>query len=59
MTRYRLAANSTPRDLADGRVLGPGEEADLDEEAQRHSHNRALIDAGLLLESPEEEVKRG
>jgi hypothetical protein len=56
--KYKLVGDH-PEDLADGRVLGPGEEADLDKEAVGDPHNQRLIEEGLLIESEEEKPKSG
>lgn len=47
-TQYRFVGTH-PQDLSDGRVLGPLDLVDLTEDEQRDPHNRALLDAGLLV----------
>lgn len=42
-----------PQDLADGRMLAPGELADLDDEALQDPHNAALVEEGKLIEADE------
>jgi hypothetical protein len=58
--KYKMVGDH-PEDLADGRVLGPGEEADLDKDAVGDPHNQRLIEEGLLIEaeSGEEKSKSG
>lgn len=52
--KYTLISDHA-EDLADGRVLGPGEEADLDEEAIKDPHNKRLIEEGKLISGDDEE----
>lgn len=40
------AAATHPIDLADGRMLAPGQSADID---PAEPHHRILVDAGLLI----------
>lgn len=40
-----------PQDLADGKVLAPGEVADLSAEQQKEPHNQRLIDDGRLVKT--------
>lgn len=42
-----------PEDLADGRILAPGEYADLDDEAQKDPHNQRLIEEDILIDASE------
>lgn len=37
------------QDIGDGRMIGPGEEADLSAEEERDEHNQALIEDGILV----------
>jgi hypothetical protein len=37
------------RVLSDGRVIVPGEEFELDDEAQKDEHNKRLIESGQVL----------
>lgn len=54
MSRY-MSVSRHAEDLADGRVLAPGERADIDPEAP---HNQALIEDGRLIPAPEPAPKR-
>lgn len=54
MTEHKLVGNH-PEDLADGRVLGPGEVAELSKEDLKDPHNQRLIEEELLI--PTEEAK--
>jgi hypothetical protein len=54
VTPYKMVGDH-PEDLADGRVLGPGEVAELSEEDLEDPHNQRLVDEGLLIEADEGE----
>lgn len=54
--KYKLISDHA-EDLADGRVLGPGEEAELDEEAVEDPHNQRLIEEGKLIPVEETEAE--
>lgn len=47
MTRF-VNDGPVPQDLADGKVLAPGEKADLSAQQQKEPHNQRLIDEGRL-----------
>lgn len=40
-------------DLANGRVVGPGQSFGLDADEQKREHNAALIDAGKFIPIPD------
>jgi hypothetical protein len=41
-------------DLDDGRVVGVGEEVELNKDDLKSLHNKRLIDEGTLIEIPQE-----
>lgn len=48
METYKLVLTH-PQDLASGRVLAPGETAELSASDERDPHNAALIEDGALI----------
>lgn len=48
MTRFEND-RPVPQDLADGKVLAPGETVDLSAEQAKEPHNKRLIDEGALV----------
>lgn len=48
VTEFKLLGEHA-QDLADGRMLGPGETVKLDDAAKREPHNAALIEARTLI----------
>lgn len=56
--RFKLVGDH-PEDLADGRVLAPGDYADLTSEQQDDDHNKALIDAERLIPADGVELPDG
>jgi hypothetical protein len=51
---YKMVGDH-PEDLADGRVLGPGEVTELSDEDLEDPHNQRLIEEGVLI--PVEETE--
>lgn len=48
MAEYKHVGNHA-EDLADGRMVGPGEVIELDEDAVRDPHNERLLAEGILI----------
>jgi hypothetical protein len=48
LTAYKFVGRHLD-DLADGRVLEPGQVCKLDKTAEEHPHNQRLITEGLLI----------
>ena len=53
--KFKLVGDH-PEDLADGRVLAPGEEADIKKEDLEDPHNQRLIEEGILIELSDENL---
>lgn len=51
MTQYRCTSRHS-EDLADGRVIAPGDVATLNADDVKDPHNQRLIDEQLLVEIP-------
>jgi hypothetical protein len=51
--QYRLISEH-PEDLTDGRVVGPGEFVDLDEDQLRETRTEELIAQGKLIPTEDE-----
>ena len=45
---FYLPAGNHPIDLADGRIVGPGESFKLTAEEQKDPHNKRYIDEGVF-----------
>jgi hypothetical protein len=56
MAEYRNVGDHVV-DLADGRMLGPGEFADLSSEDAEDPHNQDMISSGVLLAVDEGQEK--
>lgn len=51
---YKLVGLNHPQDLANGRMLAPGEVVKLSAVEEKEPHNAALIEEGILVEVPPE-----
>jgi hypothetical protein len=57
MTEYRCTSRHS-EDLADGRVVAPGEVATLSADQQKDAHNQRLIEEGGLVEIAKPKTSR-